>query len=234
MLAELLELETRLRSTFGASNHYQLRLWQRCHSIQAAGIEERVRIAQEVLRTEHRGEWIWALGGWHMLLGQVQARLNDADPHVRSDAIVALTDFGPHARGAVPLLLDRLRSGTLHERTLAAWALPRIGASNDVVPILLNVLDEAAAQSDAGELRLCLVQAIEQLTDSFRVRVPLARRCLSDRFWKCRLRGVRFVERLIRRERRLLPMLVPNVEELLLDEVVEVQEAARQFVSQNC
>ena len=233
-MKSLPELETRLRSTFGAWHHYRLRVWQDCRSFDAAGVEERVRIAREVLCAEHRREWVWALGGWHMLLGEVQAKLNDADPHVRADAIVALADFGAHARGAVPMLLKRLGAGTRHERTLAAWALPRIGAGEDAVSMLLEVLDETAEHIDACELRLGLVEAIEQLTDSFRVLVPLARRCLRDQHWKCRLHGVRLVEQLIRRERRVLPMLMPNVDALLADGVVEVQVAVRRFVSQNC
>lgn len=233
-MSSLPELETRLRSTFGAWHHYRLRVWQDCRSFDAAGVEDRVRIAKNVLAATHQGEWIWALGGWHMLLGEIQAKLNDSDPHVRADAIVALTDFGPRARGAVPLLLERLRAGTLHERTLTAWVLPRIGAGGDAVPTILAVLDETAKQIDAGELRLRSVETIEQLTDSFRVMVPLARRCLRDGYWKCRLAGLHSVEGLISRERRLLPVLMPNVEVLLGDEVEEVRSAARRFVSQNC
>lgn len=227
MLNEFPELEARLKSTFGAWSHYHLRLWRQLRSKDAAGIEDRIRVAKKVLAATHRGEWIWALGGWHMLLGEIQTKLNDSDQH-RQDAVIALVGFGLHARGAVPVLLDRLRSieSTVHDRTLAAWALPRIGADEGSVSILMAVLDETADQSEAGELRLRLTEAVECLTDSLRVLVPLARRLLRDRSWKCRLQGLRLVERLGERDRRLLPMLVPNIVPLLDDEVNEVQAVA--------
>jgi hypothetical protein len=68
-----------------------------------------------------------------MLLGEIQDKLNDSDAHVRQDAMIALADFGTHAQGAVPVLLNRLRSSesTIHDRTLSAWALPRIGVTTE-------------------------------------------------------------------------------------------------------
>jgi hypothetical protein len=168
-----------------------------------------------------------------MLLGEIQAKLGDPDPHVRQDAVVALVGFGLHARGAVSLLLERLRSteSTVHDRTLAAWALPKIGADEGSVSIFLAVLDEAAVHSEAGELTLRSAEAVEFLTDSFRVLVPLARRLFRDRLAKCRLHGLHLAERLSERDRRLLTMLVPNVEPLLNDEVQEVQAIAQRVMS---
>ena len=233
MTANLRELETRLRSIFGAWDHYRLRVWQECRSIDAAGVEDRIRIANEVLAATHRGEWIWALGGWHMLLGEIQTKLNDPDPHIRQDSAIALADLGPHARAAIPLLLDRLRSReeTLHDRACAAWTLPRIGVDGDqAVPIFLQVLNETADQAEAGELRYRAAEAIETLTESFRTLVPLARRSLGDRYWKSRLYGLALVERLGKRSRRLLEMLMPSVEPLLDDEVEEIREDARRIV----
>jgi hypothetical protein len=233
MVSDLRELESRLRKTFGAWNHYRLRLWQKCRSFDAAGVDDRIRIAEEVLAAPHRGDVIWAWSGFVILLAEIQGKLGDPDPHGRLDAVVALADFGLHAGGAVPVLLDRLRSSesTIHERTLAAWALPRIGASGEiVVPILLAVLDETANGAEADELRRFLAEAIESLTDSFRVLVPLARRCLRDRYWKCRMNGMLLVERLGKRERRLLPLLVRSVEPLVDDEVEEVREVAGRIV----
>ena len=123
------------------------------------------------------------------------------------DAAIALADFGLHARNAVPLFLDRLSTGTIHERTLAAWALPKIGADKSSVSIFLAVLVETAEQTEAGELRLRSAEAVEFLTDSFRVLVPLARQLLRDRLGKCRLHGLLLVERLGERDLRLLEML---------------------------
>ena len=225
------DLENQLHQIPGSWNHYRLRLWQGCRSAQAAGVEDRIRIAEEVLSNSHRGEWIWALGGWHMLLGEVTAKLDDSDPHVRQDTVVALVDFGTHARGAVPILLDRVssRETALHDRTLAAWALPRIGAGESAVPILLQVIEESD-QPEVGELRFRAAEAVESLTDSFRVLVPLARRLVGDRHWKCRLHGVRLIGRLVWRERRLLAMIAADVERLVDDEVEVVREGAGRVV----
>lgn len=99
--------------------------------------------------------------------------------------------------------------------------------------MLLAVLDETAEHIDACELRLRSVDAIECLSNSYRVLVPLARHCLRDKYWKCRLLGLELVERLIRRERRLQPLLMPNVEALAGDAVEEVRAAVMQFVLQN-
>ena len=118
---------------------------------------DRIQIAQKVLTDPHRGELVWAWGGFVMLLGEIQAKLADHDPHIRGDATIALTDFGRHARHIVPILLDQLRSpeSTLHDKTLAAWALPSIGAAADeAVPVLLAILDcsseHVLARSSSG------------------------------------------------------------------------------------
>ncbi len=233
-MRSLQELESQLHRTFGAWGHYRLRLWQEYRSIQSSGGEDRIRIAEEILAESHRGEFVWAWGGFVMLLGEVQTKLNAPDPHVRADAIVALADFGFHARSVVPQLLHLLRSGTLHERTLVAWALPKIGASTEAIPDLIAVLDETSGDREANELRLRSVEAIEHLSKSFRILVPLARRCLRDQYWKCRMHGLELFERLVRRDRRLIPMLMPSVKPLVVDEVEEVRRAAEWTVSQNC
>jgi hypothetical protein len=168
-----------------------------------------------------------------MLLAEIESKLNDIDPHIRQDAAVALADLGPHAPAAIPLLLDRFRSPeeTLHDRACAAWALPRIGVDGDQeVPLFLQVLDETADEPDADELRFRVAEAVEALSDSFRVLVPLARRCLRDRGWKSRVFGLALVERLGKRNRRLLEMLLSSVEPLLDDEVDEIREDARRIV----
>ena len=233
MVSDRREIEALLRSTFGAWNHYRLRVWHECRSFDSASETDRIRIAKEILANRYQGDLIWAWGGSVLLLGEIQNKLGDVDPHVRQDAAIALADFGRHAGCAVPMLLERLRSteSTSHDRTLAAWALPRIGVSSEeALPILLAVLDETADQEDADELRRYLAEAIESLNDSFRTLVPLARRCLRDRFWKCRMHGLFLVERLGERHRRLLQMLVPNVEPLLNEELAENRVIARQIV----
>ena len=231
MPGDLHDLEAQLRTKLGAWNHYRLRVWQKSRSLDSASEADRIRIAKEVLADPHRGDLIWAWGGFVMLLSEIQMKLDDPDPHIRGDAAVALADFGSHASNAVPVLLDRLRSSMMHDRTLAAWALPRIGVSSEQgLPVFLAVLDETWNQEDADELRRYSAEAIESLTESFRILVPLARRCLKDHFWKCRMHGLFLVERLSQRHRRLLPMLLPNVEPLLDDELEENREIARRIV----
>ena len=229
----LVDLEARLRSTLGCWHHYRLRVWQSCRSFDAASIDDRIKIAEEVLGAPHRGEVIWAWGGFVLLLSEVQNKLDDPDPHVRQDAaFVLVADFGHHARDAVPMLLDRLRSSkcTIHDKNLAAWALPRIGADGKHVVPVVAVLSKATNQFEAGELRRCLAETVESLTDSFRVLVPLARRCLRDPHWRCRLHGLVLVDRLGERDRRLLPMLVQNVKPLLADEVEEIRAVAQRIM----
>ena len=63
MAIDLRELESRLRGTFGAWHHYRLRLWQECRSINAPGVEDRIRVAIEVLADDD--PWRLGLGlGW--------------------------------------------------------------------------------------------------------------------------------------------------------------------------
>ena len=57
MTASLRELERQLRSTFGAWNHYRLRVWQECRSFDAAGVEDRIRVANEVLADLIAANW---------------------------------------------------------------------------------------------------------------------------------------------------------------------------------
>jgi len=168
-----------------------------------------------------------------MLLAEIQSKLNDSDPHIRGDAAIALADLGPHARAAIPILLARLSSPeeSLYDRACAAWGLPRIGVNGDqAVPILLQVLDETADQTDAGELRYRAAEAVGSLSDSFRILVPLARRSVGDRYWKVRLLGLTQIERLGQRHRRLVEMLISSVRPLVKDEVEEIRTLAREIV----
>ena len=83
MTNNLKELESRLRSTLGCWSHYRFRVWQECRSFDAAGADDRTKIAEEILAAAHRGEVIWAWSGFVSLLGEIQEKLNDADAHVR-------------------------------------------------------------------------------------------------------------------------------------------------------
>ena len=233
-MAHLHELEAQLRTIAGAWNRYRWRVWQQCRSMESAGVEERYRIASEVLADPHRGEWTWAVGSQHMMVVEIATKVDDLDPHVRADAIVALAALGTQSRQFDGRLLARIDSpdASLHEKTLAAWALPRIGFKEGRgVQMLLQNL-ELHPGPDAAELRVRLAEAIEFICNSFRVLVPLARRLLADEQPSCRLHGLQISGRLLHRDRRLWSMLRPSVESLRDDERDELRLRASRILEE--
>jgi hypothetical protein len=230
----LTSLEEQLRKIVGGWSQYRFMVWQKCRSFEAASVEDRLRIAQEVLADRHKGEWVWALGGQHMLLAEIVEKLDDSDPHIRAGAIVALSDLGAQAHHLGRLILDRILSpsSSLHERTLAAWALPKVGWRDDQASAKLLVLLDACPEPEAAELRVRIAEAIEHLDDSFRILVPLARRLLADEQPTCRLHGLRVSERLLQRDRRLWPVLRSSLEALGNDQETDVRTAVRRIVDE--
>ena len=215
----------------GCRNWYLLRLWERCGSFDSSTIAERISIAEKVLATEGRGGVTWAQGGWLYLIDHLIGRLNDNDPHVRSEAAIALGDL-ENGR-PVPVLLQRVQSAeiTPHDRACAAWALGRIGRGrSDVVPVLLEVIEQTASSADTDELRRCLAETIESLTDNEALLAVVARRCLTDPFYKCKLIGLGLIERLDDERRR---KLIPFVKRLILDEVESVSTEAQRITASN-
>lgn len=224
----LRDLESRF--VLGCRNWYLLLLWQRHGSFESSSVADRIRVAEEVLATEGRGGVTWAWGGWLAVIEHLVGRLNDTDPFVREEAAIALGDLDGEGGRAVSVLIERVRSAevTTHDRACAAWALGRIGREQDaVVPILLSVLQESAKQSDADELRCCSAEAIEALTDDDDALLSVARLCLVDQFYKCKLIGLSLAERL--GDQR--PELRPLVEPLCDDEVEEVRAAAQRITT---
>jgi len=214
------------RFVLGCRNWFLLRLWERHRSFDSSTIGERIRIAEEVLTTKGRGGVTWAHGGWLYLIDHLIGRLHDDDPHIRGETAIALGDL-ENGR-AVPVLLERVQSPeiTPHDRACAAWALGRIGRGrSDVVAVLLKVLEQTAGSADTDELRRCAAEAVEGLTDGGEVLFAVARFCLLDPFYKCKLIGLGLIERL--EVRRL--ELIPFVERLIRDEVKAVAEAARRI-----
>lgn len=214
----------------GCRNWYLLRVWERHGSFESSTVTERIRVAEEILATEGRGGVAWAQGGWVRLIDHLITRLNDDDPHIRSEAAIALGDL-ENGR-AVPILLKRVQSAeiTPHDRACAAWALGRIGRDrNGVVAVLLNVLEQTARSADTDELRRCAAEAVEALTDDGEVLFAVARICLIDSYYKCRLIGLGLVERLGDRRAELLPL----VERLVRDEVEAVSTEAGRITSKS-
>lgn len=216
----------------GCRHWYLLRLWGRHRSFESSTIAERIQVAEEVLATEGRGGVTWAQGGWLYLIDHLIGRLNDDDPQIRSEAAIALGDLEQENGRAVPELLERVQMTevTPHDRACVAWALGRIGQGrNDIVPILVNVLEQTAGSADADELRRCAAEALEALTDDGEVLFAVARICLIDSYYKCRLIGLGLVERLGDRRAELLPL----VERLVRDEVEAVSTEAGRITSKS-
>jgi HEAT repeat protein len=159
--------------------------------------------------------------------------LDDPDPIVRQEAAIALGDFCRKDHPAIDVLIDRLQSleQTPHDRACAAWALGRIGAkAGEVIPILLALIDELKDQPEANELRCYAAETIEYLSGELDVLVIVAQHCLRDPFWKCRMKGLYLVERLIKRQPDLREGLVPLIEPLMKDELEEIRGNALRIV----
>jgi hypothetical protein len=227
-LDRLRDLESRF--VLGCRNWYLLLLWQRHRSFESSSVADRIRVAEEVLATEGRGGVAWAWGGWLALIEYLIGRLNDAEPSRREEATIALGDLDGEAGRAVSVLLERVQSAeiTTHDRACAAWALGRIGRGQQaIVPILLSLLQEMAKRSDADELRRCAAEAIESLTDDDDTLLSVARLCLMDQYFKCKLIGLSLAERLGDRWSELRPL----VEQFIDDEVEDVRAAARRITT---
>jgi HEAT repeat protein len=213
----------------GCRYWYVLQLWQQCGSFEASSIQDRIRVAYDVLAKAGAGgtQWVWT--GWLELVDHLIERLDDAVAEVRQQAAIALGDLEAEGERAVPVLLQRLKSSaiTFHDRACSAWALGQIKHGSDqVVPALVAVLRESADLEAAGELRRYSAEAIERLTDDPEVLLPVARASLQDRFWKCRMIGLGLVEQLGEGGRELLPF----VQLLVNDETAEIRGRAERIV----
>jgi hypothetical protein len=167
-------------------------------------------------------------------LDQLLLKLDDPDPHVRQEIAIALGDFCPKHHPAVNVLIKRLQSPdqTLHDKACAAWALGRIGANaTEIIPILLSVIEQTADHTEADELRCYAAEAIENLTGEMDVLITVANQCIADRDWKCRMRGVFLVERLLKRQPKLRDGLVALIDPLVKDDVEEIREHARRLLN---
>ncbi len=98
------------------------------------------------------------------------------------------------------------------------------------MPILLSLVGELKDQAEADELRRFAAEAIKRLTDDSDVLTTVARQCVHDRAWECRMKGLFIVERLLKRQPEVRDELVPLIETLVRDEVEEIRERARRIV----
>jgi HEAT repeat protein len=152
--------------------------------------------------------------------------LDDSNPIVRQEAAIGLGDFCREDHSCIDVLIERLQAPeqTLHDRACAAWALGRIKRkTGEIIPILLSLIEEMKDQPDADELRSHAVEAIERLTDNIEVLTTVAKHCLQDRCWKCRMRGLFLIERLLKRQPDLRDGFVPIIKPLVRDQNEEIR-----------
>lgn len=223
---QLREIESQL---LWCREWYLLRLWQDCGSFDSASDFDRFQIAQEVLAESNDRTKEWALLGRGKLVDLLIEKLDDPDAMIRQEAFVSIGDHCPKNHHAIEVLIERLRSTdqTPHERACSAWALGKIGARpGEVVPILSAVIEETKDQADFDELRNRSAEAIENLTGEMDVLMKVAKHCVADRDWQCRMRGLFLVERLLKRQPELRDGLVPLLEPLVEDEVEEIRAQA--------
>lgn len=58
------------------------------------------------------------------------------------------------------------------------------------MPILVGLIEELKDQPEADEFRRFAVEAVERLTDDSDVLTTVARHCVHDRAWECRMKGL--------------------------------------------
>ena len=68
--------------------------------------------------------------------------LKDKDPIVRGNGASGLEVIGPNARDAVPALIETLKDKHKWPRTLAVYALAKIGQVSQVLPALVRALQD--------------------------------------------------------------------------------------------
>jgi HEAT repeat protein len=166
-------------------------------------------------------------------LDRLVYQLDDSDPLVRQEAAISIGDFCRIDHPCIDLLIERLQSPeqSFHDRACASWSLGRIKArAEEVMPILLSLIEETKDQPLADELRRFAVEAVERLTDDSDVLTTVARQCVHDRAWECRMKGLFILERLLKRQPELREGLVPLLEVLVSDEVEEIRERARRIL----
>lgn len=90
----LQDLESQLAKCFGCRNHYRLQVWRQCRSFNFASVDDRIRIAEEILASEWRGGVVWGWGGRLMLIKELRERLIDPNPEIQTEAMAALVALG--------------------------------------------------------------------------------------------------------------------------------------------
>ena len=169
-------------------------------------------------------------------------RLDDPLPESRQEAAIALADLQGKARARCrSYSADFARRPSRHMTArvqLGPWAVSsttRIASFRCSLPLCESRSSRKRPakcgswqRNDAGELRHRAAEAVERLTEDLGVLLPLARCCLEDRFWKCRLFGLGLVRRLGEQGRELLSLVKP----LVNDEEAEIRQSAERIVAE--
>jgi hypothetical protein len=223
----------RLRSltgqfVLGCHNWYLLRLWQECGSFEKSSVHDRIRVAEEVLASPHRGTVAWAQGGSIKLVDLLISRLTDAAAQLRQEAAIALADERIDGRHTLTILLQRLQSSevAIHDRVCAAWTIGRIGFSEEQLSALLVVLRSSVGEPEADELRWNCAEAIERHCEDPAVLFEVARLCLLDSFYKCNFAGLSIVRKLGEKGRDLALLVEP----LTQHEFAELREESERVL----
>jgi HEAT repeat protein len=93
-------------------------------------------------------------------LEKLLRRLHADDPVIRVRAASLISEMGPQARAALPILLELLADSSAQSRKLAAWTLGNLGQQAvEAVPTLRKALQD----SDEG-VRNMTRQALDKIS----------------------------------------------------------------------
>jgi HEAT repeat protein len=105
--------------------------------------------------------------------------LDDSNAQVQESAIEAIARIGPHAKSAIPKLIKFLYSEDVALRTMAIWALQRVGS--EAVAELQRVL-----QSPILHAKLAAAHVLNGIGPSAAAAAPALLDTLLDHDWQVR------------------------------------------------
>jgi HEAT repeat protein len=160
----------------------------------------------------------WALMLWgplaHAAVPRILEFLQDegAAPLARLNAIKALGSMGLHARPAVGLLEHFLPDPSPELRVAAAAALWNVSPrAAQVVPVLVEVLQESKGKPRANHACASALEALEVIGPAGRSAAPLVRELLDDPYQWTRVRAARALWRMGEPVEVFLPVLVEEL-----------------------
>ncbi len=141
-------------------------------------------------------------------------QLDDADPEVRISAAVALQDFGPAAKSAVPALMKLLKSPRTPRDLQFQAADALVGIGGPAVPALVRILKNRPLDP-----RLLAVRILGRMGPAASPAIPGLMAALEDPAWELRDRASATLG-------RIGSAAVPALEKALESPSLEIVEAA--------